>query len=84
MNDTLKHVGRIYIIGAIWFAVMVATGLVLFRPLDVLYATIGAGPELHVLSTMAIAIVAAFVVTGLLWTRTSSVDASERVATATR
>ena len=69
MHDRARTITKLYLVAAVWFFVMLATALALLGPMGAIYSAIEASPEVRAFSTMAIAIVAATAVAGVIWSR---------------
>ena len=81
MQTRTKSITRIYIIGAVWFVVMLATALALPVPMGVIYEALDAGPAVRALATMSMAIITATAVAAFVWRKLGSLSmpAKDRV-----
>ena len=67
MREKNRSMTRAYVVGGVWFIVMLATAAALLVPLDAPYSAVGADPAVRAAITMTIAILTATVVATLAW-----------------
>jgi type VI protein secretion system component VasK len=69
MHDKATVITKIYLVGAVWFFVMLATAGALLVSSGAAYSAIDASPLVRAISTLSIAVMVATVVVGIMWSR---------------
>ncbi len=69
MHHTARAVSKVYLVAVVWFVVMVAMAMALLGPMGTLYSAIDAAPQVRAFGNLAIAIMVATAVAGLIWSR---------------
>ncbi len=69
MHDKARVITKIYLVGAVWFFVMLATAAALLVSTGAVYSALEASPLVRAFSTLSIAVMTATVVTGVMWSR---------------
>ena len=67
MHGTVAAAARIYLVGIVWFAVLVGTAIAYIGLIDIAFAALGVDPVLASLFTLAVAATSASAVAWLLW-----------------
>ena len=77
MHDKARVITKIYLVGAVWFFVMLATAAALLLSFGAVYSALEASPLVRALSTLSIAVMTATVVAGVMWSRLRAGHRSE-------